>query len=204
METPENLHQTIVATLTQDCTAADAESALGRAQQALEAAAEVAEVAEWEILSPLLTTAQAEQKRKTAADAQFAAERLQASVTALTERVEALRDAERAAAAEAKRASAIAERDALVADIRKHYPKIVRQLTELVHRIEISDGRCAAAGLSHDSCAEAIARNVPPTFYDGEPIVCLKSIKLPMPTGDGKAWRQGNLLAGTEWPGLKA
>jgi hypothetical protein len=143
----------------------------------LTAEADAADVAS---LSPLATFAQAGDLRQKAADLRFQGDRLEASIAALDQRISVLRGEEAAVRASAARAQRQAELDALVDEIRRTYPPIVRELTRLAKLIQES---------SLGSEAEALARGLPANFYapDG-PAMRIAEIRLPLPSSSRCAW----------------
>lgn len=139
-------------------------------------------------LSPLLAMQEAVAQRAAANDLRFESDRLDASVSALRARVADLRQAEAQAVHNAERDAALAERDELAGDIAEHYPKLVRQLTDMAARIEASDARCKAIGIAES--AEAIGRGVPSSFYiEGRGgVQRIGAASLPMPADVYPAW----------------
>lgn len=115
------LDEQIVATLTQSCTSSAAAVVLANAEHALSELTRKANTADVASLSPLATGPQARDLRREAEDCRFDADRMEASVSALSARVADLEADERGAASAAAHAAAIAERDALAADIAEAY-----------------------------------------------------------------------------------
>jgi len=187
------LDERIVAALTKSCTVEEAAAVRTAAEEALADLSAEADAADVASLSPLATRGQAEEWRGKATELRFEADRLEASVSALSVRLANLRDAERKATENIERSAARAERDRLAVEISTQYPRIVRELTMLAKRIAESDDRCAAAGiLNHEGSAEAIGRGVPGNFYlpGGSPVQRIHEIRPPLPNGRHAAWTE--------------
>lgn len=182
-----DLDQAVIDVLSKPCTAAHARAVLDRAEEergSLQTEADAADVAS---LSPLATRAHALELRGKANDLRFEADRLDASVSALSVRLDELEKGEARSIRRREADAATVERDALAADIAEKYPRIVKTLTQLVQRIHASDARCQAAGLR--DIAENIARG--PLFGLSvlNPPMRLQDIRLPLAKKGGYwAW----------------
>ena len=96
--------------------------------------------------------------------------------------------AERERAAEVLREEVLAERDQLVADLRKHWPRIEAEMLALLWRIKLNDLRMKP---SYGPSAEALARNCSASFYENStPVKRLGTITLPAfnVAGDRGIW----------------
>lgn len=182
-----DLSERVVEALSGPVTSGDVAAVLAEAEAEFRGLEERADALDTEALSPLLTLADASAKRSAAADARFLSDRLDASCAALRVRRDELAEAERLAAIEAERAAALAERDALAADIAETYPELVYALTSLAQRIAASDDRLAAVGISES--AESIGRGLPAGFVaiDGT-AHRIGGWPLPMPASSLPAW----------------
>ena len=188
------LDEQIVATLTGICTSEQAAAVLADAENVLRDLTKQADAADVASLSPLASSAEAKRLRTEASDHRFEADRMEASVSALSARIADLKDAEREVREEAQRVATEKKRDELAADIAATYPRIVADLTALVKRIE-------DAG-SIGASAEAIGRGVPANFYIGSsPVMRIGDIIFPMPNSDRLAIDRR--IGGTVWYGLE-
>jgi hypothetical protein len=187
------LDERIVAALKNECTSAEVATIRADAEEELARIGAEANSIEAATLSPLATNAQAQSLRAKATDLRFDADRLEASVGGLTVRIAELKDAEWRRTSEEKRQAALADRDALAAEIAQEYPRVVAWLTGIVKRIHLS-------GLG-DS-AEAIGRGVPANFVasDGG-VMRLGDIQLPLPDSAHLAWGP-TWDGGMQWRGL--
>lgn len=196
------LEQQISAVLTQPCASSDANAVLDSALAELRSLEAQAEVLDTESLSPLLSLKDATAKRNEASDTRWKADRLDASCSALRDRVAGLQAAEKLALRQAEREAAMQERDELAAEIAADYPAIVRKLTSWVKRISESDARCDAAGIAEK--AETIGRALPSNAFRGDTASPrrLFEARLPLP-GHGLAWDYGS-PGKVIYPGLDA
>ncbi|WP_267395254.1 MULTISPECIES: hypothetical protein [unclassified Sphingomonas] len=90
------------------------------------------------------------------------ATRMSAKVAHLEDRVKELEESNRRKVAEAAYAAAQDTRDAIVADLKKQWPKLTAAMIDLFKRIEASDAECAKVGSCYGKpaliSAEAVAR----------------------------------------------
>jgi len=109
-------------------------------------------------------------------------------ITALNEKLEAKRNSEARKAEEAIRAAIIARRDEAAARFAERGPALVDELIGLLSDIEASDEEMAAARI-HQASAEAIARGIDPSFYQGpSPLARFTKLKIPAWDGPQNAW----------------
>ena len=189
MSKPIPFDEQIVATLTTDCTSVQAAEVLDEAQKVLADLTKQADAADVASLSPLASSAEARKLRQTANDYRFEADRMEASVSALTSRLADLKDAEAANRRQADADAVRAIRDKLAADIAKDYPGIVQALATLTKRIIESDRECARVGIRET--AEAIGRGIPASFYANmAPIHRIQDRAPGMVTGNRLAWEE--------------
>jgi hypothetical protein len=130
-----------------------------------------------------------------AADAEAKAQRrivrLAGQLDQLNARRAEMEEAERQREREAARKAALADRDVLVADLQRDWPRIEAEILVYLWRIRQMDLRLAGMNES----AEAMARNVPSNFYmAGGPIMRLTEMRLPRFAGEVP-----EVLAGA-WP----
>ncbi|WP_277968202.1 hypothetical protein [Sphingomonas echinoides] len=201
MSKPIPLDEQIVAALTSACTSAAAAAVLEDAERLLTDLTKQADAADVASLSPLATSTEARTLRREAEDRRFDADRMEASVSALSARVSELEGEERSAARDAARIAAIAERDALASEIAEEYPRIVFALTSLAKRIAENDELCRLNSITES--AEAIGRGVPTNFYVGGTCTLhrIGDMKVGMPTSGHMAW-DADGTGGWRWPGL--
>lgn len=195
-----SLDEAIVAVLTGLCTSEQAAAVLADAEAVLRDLTSQADAADVASLDPLATSAQARKLRTEAGDHRFEADRMEASVSALSARLADLKDAERAARRQAEMDAVRARRDALAADIAEQYPDIVAKLTSLVQRIVANDTECARFSLES---AEAIGRGIPASFYSNlGPVIRIQD-RAPA-TVDGMRLAYDHSISGWQYAGLLA
>lgn len=200
MAKPIPLDEQIIAALTRPCRSDEARSVLDSALTALRDLSARADEADVASLNPLAPAREAMAHRSRAGDLRFEADRLDASVSALRERVDELSDAEAAVRTEAAEAAVRATRDELAAEIARDFPNIIFQLTSLAKRITENDHDIARLHMNIPS-AEAIGRGISPNFYEaGTPLRRIAAISCPMPQGPWPAW--SDTPSGWVWRGL--
>lgn len=91
---------------------------------------------------------------------------LDAAIADLGDKLQARRETDKRATAEAERKEALADRDALAERIKAEWPLLVDQMTALFDAVQSNDARMKAAGL-YDSSAEAVARGCDGMFRYG-------------------------------------
>lgn len=193
MAKPMPLDQQIVSALTTKTDSATIQLVIRDAETELRRLTGEVDTLQNDSLSPLLTRTEADEKRVSAADLQFEADRMDASLAALRNRLDEVTAQERKQAEDARHAAAIKERDELIADIRDQYPQAVRIITNLVRRIENAE---------MGSEAEAMARECAGTFRSSAgPIQRMREIHLPMPVGAAMAWDFGRIGRALSYPG---
>lgn len=179
------LDRRVSEALAEPLTSSEVKALLSEVREEVKAAEARADRLDEQALSPHVSMAEATAKRKLAGETRFLADRLDASIPALHRHCLAREDAE----LKQRQAEAIAERDALVADIRDQYPDAVATITALVRRIHASDLRLAALGVAQS--AEGIARGIQcrtdGNFMGGR----LVSAPLLVPNSTAFAWSFG-------------
>jgi hypothetical protein len=188
------LDDQIVTILTKPCASDKAAEVLAEAEAKLTELTERADGADTASLSPLASAAKAHELRQEASDHRFAANRMEASVSSLRERLAELKEAEAEAARAAEYDETIKERDTLAADIARDYPRVIGILTSLAKRIVENDARCAKVGIRES--AEYIGRGIPGLYVNGTPVHRIQSIRLQMP---GSAWDAYDHSNGGTW-----
>ena len=194
----------IVKALSEPSTSEEAQEVLTAAEAEFRTLEQRADALDVEALSPMLHKADALAKRSEAADLRFDSDRLDASVSALRDRVARLREAEAAAVRKAERDAAVEERDELAGEIAERYPAIVRELTGLAERIAASDARCKAVGIAES--AETMGRGLPASFHiPGRGTAGrIGDINLPMPADVLLAWSVDRLGGSVTYRGKHA
>lgn len=120
-------------------------------------------------LDPLASAKDIAAARASAADAEFELKRLNVAAERLAARLEEAKSAEQHARDDAAYDAAIAERDALAADLSKQYPRAARTIADLLARIAASDATISEVNKKRRKgqeplfSAETIARGFPQT-----------------------------------------
>lgn len=113
---------------------------------------------------------------------------VEAAIVDLEAKLQARRETDKRASAEAERKDAIAERDALAERIKAEWPQIVDQMIALFDAIQSNDARMKAAGL-YDSSAEAVAWDCDGLFrYGVNQARCLTEMQVPQLDTFAMAW----------------
>lgn len=109
--------------------------------------------------------------------------RLGAKRDQLHTRHEELQNSERAKARRLEAEAITARRDALAADLKARWPALCNEIVGLLDRVTASDAECGKINIES---AEAVARGVGGTFYDGgQPLHRFTAMKLPSLSGRG-------------------
>lgn len=139
---------------------------------------------------PAIRDAEVSAARKSMDDADFRSKRMSAAMERLSQRLQGAIDRETAAQQVKVRASAIAERDQLVEDL-KEYAVMAPKIVALLERLASNNAK-----LGPFETAEIISRGLPEswaTSFHSEAPPLLETIRLPKFTTDGT-------LHGYQWP----
>lgn len=121
-------------------------------------AAKAKEEADRVAMNPATRPEAVREARSVSEDAAFRASRFSKAVEGLQDLVNQARTREANARAAAEQAEAIAERDALAAELQKEWPKVAGKMIDLLDRLKHSNERCASlGGEDRGSSAQAIA-----------------------------------------------
>ena len=141
---------------------------IGEAQAASVSTADATEQSRARALDPAISMTEVAKARRLMEDASFRRERLQEALRRLEGRLREVKEQEEQQRRQTRYDEVVRNRDALADELRREYPIIAAQLSELVARVDKSDGeidwvnnRALPSGVSRIASAELIARGLP-------------------------------------------
>jgi hypothetical protein len=139
-------------------------------------------------LDPVTPAADVAEARRVMEDCEFRQERMRQADRSLAVELDAARKREDRDRHQAVFDEVKAERDVLVADLRRDYGPAAATIAALLVRIQASDSRIAALnaypGGERLEPAECVAREIPPTFYGPRGIIPRLSLATRLPSFD--------------------
>lgn len=137
------LRQRVADALTKDTTTAELRSCLADTQADIARVERDRVSAETKAVDPLSTEDEATEAKRQFESLRFDMERLKASEIRLNLRLDQVAEREAQAALRARYDEVRAERDAVIADLREHYPTLAEGMMVLLERMRVTEGRIA-------------------------------------------------------------
>jgi hypothetical protein len=171
------LDEQIVAAFGDGANSGDVSNLIAEAEAAAVSFAELAEQGLAQALDPVLSSLDVAAARREMDDAAFRRDRMQEAARRLRKRLRVVRQREDQARRRVAYDAAMAERDALAAELAELYPVIAERLADIASRIAASDAvidrinRSLPDGAKWLPSAEMVARNLSNGFIDGTAMV---------------------------------